>query len=283
MHISDEQPLQCRPSSEPGRYDFEAPAESGWAEKSAYLLRPRKNDQAVVLEAFGLAAPIAREDVVAFLRAAYPQPATLDEIDEMFKAYGTGLAALPLGPGEHGTVANLLWFPSDHRPLCLLASTAGEIADDLNVTVWDATLYLLADVPAMVPWVTIKHQGRRFGDAVTIHVGSPAVTGDEIAKAYNEAKYQQFGARPPRQVGVNDLAIFDHETDCRRQGLTWEESWELWRRAAEQIGATPYNDVVAYRNKINDLRKRFEWMRDVLDEWKRPTGRPRKTTRKEVE
>ena len=82
---------------------------------------------------------------------------------------------------------------------------------------------------------------------------------------------------------MNDVAIFYHEIQCRRQGLTWEDSWQEWKRTAEPIGATPYNDVVAYRNKINDLRKRFRWMRDELDERKRPTGRPRKTTRKEVE
>lgn len=271
MHLSEDEPLRYR-YSEPSRYDFEAPAEAGWAEKSAYLLRLRhESDQAEVLEAFGLAAPIAEEDVVAFLREAQPRQTVTDD-----EAALAGFMDFPLGHEVEG-MDGILMFPSDHRPLCLLRSTLRAIADSLYVTWWDATLYLLADVPATVPWVTIEWEGDGFGDAFRVRVGSAAVTGDEIARAYNEVKRQAYWARPPQQVGVNDVAIFYHEVQCRRQGLTWEGSWDEWRPYAERIGATPYNDAVAYRNKVNDLRKRFGWMRDELDKRKRQTGRPRKT------
>jgi hypothetical protein len=53
------------------------------------------------------------------------------------------------------------------------------------------------------------------------------------------------------------------------RGLKWEDSWERWRETAEEMGATPYGDVVAYRNKVNDLRKRFECVREHLDATRR--------------
>ena len=255
----------------------------GWAEKSKYLLGPRQNDQAEVLEAFGLAAPIAEEDVVAFLTAAaFPEPTTLGEMKEWEKALcsETGLRAFSLGRGEYGPEGDVLWFPPDHRPLSLLLSTAHEIERDLHVSLWDAMLYLLADVPATVPWITIKWQGLGFGDAFSIHTGSEAVTGDEIAKAYNEVKYAEFGAREPRQVSLNEGAMYIHELECRRRGRTWEESWERWGPKAEELGANPYKYVEAYRNKVNDLGKRFKWIKDALDAEKRRTGRPRKTDEK---
>lgn len=272
MHLSRDQRLRYR-YSEPGRYDFEAPAEAGWAEKSAYMVRLRhEDDQAKVLQSFGLAAPIAEGDVVAFLRAAQSRQREAPDV-------ATGrFMDLPLGDDE-----DPLLFSPDDGPLCLLRSTTIDLADSLYITWWDATRYLLANVPVMVPWLTVEWEGDRFGDAFRIRVGSAAVTGDEIAKAYNEVKSEWFGARPPRQVGVNDVAIFYHEVRCRERGRTWEDSWEEWKPAAAQIGATPYDNVVAYRNKVNDLRKRYEWMSEQLDAAKRPTGRPRKPTPREVE
>jgi hypothetical protein len=72
----------------------------------------------------------------------------------------------------------------------------------------------------------------------------------------------------------NDVAVFLHEVRCRERGLKWEDSWGRWRETAEEMGATPYGDVVAYRNEVNDLRKRFEWVREHLDAMRRATGRP---------
>lgn len=270
MHISQDEPLQYR-HSEPWRYDFQAPAEAGWVEKSAYLLRLlHENDQAEILESFGLAAPLAKDDVIAFLRAAEQR-----EPESSEEALPASFLDLPLGDEEEP-----LWFLPDHQPLCLLRSTTRDIADGLHITWWDATLYLLANVPVTLPWITIEWEGDRFGDAFRIRIGSAAVTGDEIARAYNEVKHQAFWTRSSHQVGVNDVAIFYHEVQSRRQGRTWQGSWEEWTLQAQRIGATPYNDVVAYRNKINDLRKRFEWMREELDALKRQTGRPRKTDTK---
>jgi hypothetical protein len=253
----------------PGRYDFEASASAKWAEKSAYLLRLRQSEQAAVLDAFGLAAPIAREDVAEFLKTAYPQPASLGGVVEAMDA---GARRLPLGR-RLGSVV----FSADHAPLRLLESVAREISADLHITVWDAVLYLLADVPAAIPWVTIERRIDPLGVGFAVTVGSAAVTGGDIAAAYNVVKHEELGARPPRQIGVNDVALFLHEVHCRERGLTWNDSWERWGETAAQIGATRYSDVVAYRNKVNDLRKRFEWVRDHLNAMKRPTGRPRKT------
>lgn len=253
----------------PGRYDFEAPGSAKWAEKSVYLLRLRQSEQAAVLDAFGLGAPIAMEDVAEFLKAAHPQPASLGGA---VKAMDAGAHRLPLGR----RLASIV-FPADHAPLRLLELTAREISADLRITLWDAVLYLLAGVPAAIPWVTIERRIDPLGVGFAVTVGSAAVTGDEIATAYNVVKYEEFGARPPRQIGVNDVALFLHEVHCRERGLTWDASWERWEETATQIGANKYSDVVAYRNKVNDLRKRFEWMRDHLDAMKRPTGRPRKT------
>ena len=250
----------------PDRYDFEAPAEAAWAEKSAHLLRLRESDQAAVLSAFGLAAPIAREAVVDFLRGAYPQPSSLGG-----KVLALDAHRLPLGRRLDFVV-----FPADFSPLRLLESTAGAIAAELHITVWDAVLYLLADVPATLPWVTVERRIDPLGVGFAVTIGSAAVTGDEIATAYNEVKHQEFGQRPPRQLGVNDVALFRHEVSCRERGLKWEDSWEEWKDTAEQVGANGYGDVVAYRNKVNDLRKRFEWVRDHLDAMKRRTGRPPK-------
>ena len=86
----------------------------GWAEKSAYLLRLKKSAQAEVLAAFGLAAPIAEGDAVAFLRAAHPQPTTR-ELEEMKRRWLDFMTLALEGEGQGSYSALLCSRPTTDR------------------------------------------------------------------------------------------------------------------------------------------------------------------------
>jgi hypothetical protein len=268
-----EKPRYRRTGVVRGRYDFDPPKDARWAEKSAYMLRRWLPEQVGMLEAFGLVSSLPRGKVAAFLRSVAPQPRS---IGARLKEEDAGAHKLPLGHG-----LDVLVFSPEHGALHRLEVTAGMVADDLHITTWDAILYLLADADVMVPWLSIETTPGPIGPGFTVRVGSAGVTAEYLREAYIEVKRQELGVQVPRQIKVDDIALYLSEVKSRELGLTWERSWERWGAEAEQIGANSYQDVVAYRNKVNDLRRRFDWVKEDLDRMRRPTGRPKRESGKE--
>lgn len=262
-----------------GRFDFDPPPEVEWEKKSTYLLKraPWQDLKASTREMLGLEAPLAVTQLRGYLLGlAPPQPKSAGEWIRLGRHGGS----LPLREVDRMSTRGWIRFGPDCDKLMRLQENAQQLTEQLGLTMFSALTFLLTEEPVSLPWLSIQADyGFETSGSFTIHVGSAAVTAEDVREAYVLAKRETLGVYAPRQIKVDDLAVFMNEADAREEGLNWEESWQRWRAMAEEIGANPYADKTVYRNKVNDLRRRFPWIRDDLDSRARPTGRPRKAER----
>lgn len=256
------------------RFDFRPPDDVRWDLKSSYILRRYQSLKAEALAATGLDKPVDQEDIRSVLLAlAPPQPTHAGPRIRLAREGGE----LSLSKHRFSNATTVV-FGAESSALLRIRELSQSLERELGLEQPDALTFLLTDQPILLPWIVIESDlDHVSGGSFLIRVASAQIAAEDIREAYVTARREALGVQPPRQIKVDDLSIYLHESDSRAAGLTWEQTWEAWKTEAEQLGANPYSDWRAYRNKVDDLKKRFAWLREDLDSMpKRPTGRPRR-------
>lgn len=242
-----------------------APPKTWELECDRYLRKQCAATHAEALEVFGLGQPIPSDEVSAFLRARTLCPRSQGEA---YRGITDGsLAVLTFFDPLRG-LPGTAFFPTSDAALVWLRDAATRLCRHLRVEEWQAVTYLLCGTTIhALPWIEIERADGPRGTGFTIYVGSIDATAEEVRRAYAAATKSMYGEgeseRAPRS---EEIELFIHELDERSACHSWEQSWQAWAtHTAPDIGATPYDDANAYRNKVESLRRRFRWMREELD------------------